>query len=153
MTRRVRPRNELTENEKEERRIARKLKFSDEEPFRRWRNRMRNLPPSDPRYLRPEVDDLDLAQLKRIRELDRKHLDPVKRLIKKKDVLTSGKARITMSPFAFADKYEEMLNALLRDPNITPYRKRLVRKTLRELHHDMDVSEKQQAEIYARELP
>lgn len=142
MARKVRPISELSDEEKAERRLARKLGFKNEDTFRAWRNRMRNLPVEDNRHLAGHIADDNFTELNRLRKLDKRSMTPAREMLRKFDVLVvNNNASVHMSAFAFEDRYREAIQALLADPRLSDYRKRQLRAMQRDLGRRMQAGD------------
>lgn len=136
MPAKLKPISELSKREAARRRMARRLGLANERSFKAWLDRHRNLDPSDPRYLHPNIKESDFAELNRLRQVDKRYKAGAERMLQKKRIVVDEKH--LMSNFAFEDRYKESILALLRDPKTSDYRKRQLRKMQRELRAGMN---------------
>lgn len=124
----------------------RKYGFRSQEAYENWVKKWSSIPESDPRYfrrnLRGHARESEIARLKRT---IKRTLSPSKEIRRKRQVLvdTLGK----LSPFNFLDRYRDMMNALLRDPNTSDYDKRILRRMLKTLNEEISVGPNTDVEI------
>lgn len=111
----------------ERRRFARRLGMKDEFQLDRFVRKVSNLPPSDPRYLPPDIPDDRLeSAIRRRYQRDRKILTPWRDIEKKYKVLVIELKK--MSAFTFREQYKQQIEAAMQDSSTSDYGKRQLRK-------------------------
>lgn len=115
--------------------------FRSEKAYRDWLKHHSKLPKSDPLYFTPSHRGKrrgdDIARIQRMAK--RKKSEP-KNMRRKAMVLVYEKEQ--MSPFNFLDRYLEQMRAMLQDPNVSAYDKRVLRKVIKQLTDDeRDINE------------
>lgn len=119
----------------------RKYGFKTEKAYKDWIKTHANLSQSDPLYFRPgsrgNARGNDIARIKR---MEKRKRSEAKNMRRKMNVLVYEKE--TMSPFNFLDRYIEQMQAMLADPTVSQYDKRIIRKIIKQLEADeRDINE------------
>lgn len=114
--------------------------FRTQEAYEKWVSKYSSLPESDPRYFRRSLrGHARASEIARLKRIIKRTLSPAKEIRRKLNLLVYEMDN--MSAFNFLDRYLQMMQALLRDPAVNDYDRRMLRKMMKKLQEDSDVNE------------